>query len=73
VQRTSEPGRVAWSAAINGIFHPGATPLPVVPSAIFLPVIIGTPLLLFPKRIAQMLTALPCSSPTVLPVVETTM
>jgi hypothetical protein len=36
---------------------PGATPLPVLPSAIFLPVIIGTPLLLFSKRIGQVLTA----------------
>jgi hypothetical protein len=25
---------VAWSAAINGIFHPGTTPLPVLPLAI---------------------------------------
>src|SRR5499425_192273 len=25
---------VAWSAAINGVFHPSTTPLPVLPSAI---------------------------------------
>jgi hypothetical protein len=42
---------VAWSAAINGVFRPGTTPLPVLPSAIVLPVIIGAPLLLFSKRI----------------------
>ena len=37
---------VAWSAAISGVFRPGASPLPRVPLAIFLPVIIGAPLLL---------------------------
>src|SRR5215467_9216233 len=39
---------VAWSAAINGVFRTGASPLPVplLPLAIFLPVIIGVPLLL---------------------------
>jgi hypothetical protein len=38
---------VAWSAAITGVFHPGTTPLPALTLAIFLPVIIGAPLLLF--------------------------
>jgi hypothetical protein len=38
---------VAWSAAITGVFHPGTTPLPALPLAIFLPVIIGAPLLPF--------------------------
>jgi hypothetical protein len=52
---------VAWSAAVNGIFHPGTTPLPVLPSAILLPVIIGAPLLLFSKRIGQVLDAMPAS------------
>ena len=52
---------VAWSAAINGVFHPGTTPLPVLPSAIFLPVIIGAPLLLFSQRIGQVLDAMPAS------------
>src|SRR5215475_1315207 len=50
---------VAWSAAINGVFHPGTTPLPVLPSAIFLPVIIGAPLLLLSKRVGQLLDAMP--------------
>jgi hypothetical protein len=52
---------VAWSAAINGVFHPGFTPLPALPAAIFLPVIIGTPLLLFSKRVGQVLDAIPAS------------
>jgi hypothetical protein len=51
----------AWSAAINGGFHPGTTPLPALPLAIFLPVIIGAPLLLFSKRIGQALDAMPSS------------
>ncbi|MDX8523197.1 MFS transporter [Mesorhizobium sp. MSK_1335] len=52
---------VAWSAAINGVFHPDTTSLPALPSAIFLPVIIGAPLLLFSKRIGQVLDAMPAS------------
>jgi hypothetical protein len=52
---------VAWSAAINGVFHPGTTPLPALPLAIFLPVIIGAPLLLFSKRVGQVLDAMPDS------------
>jgi hypothetical protein len=40
---------VAWSAAINGVFRTGTSPLPVLPLAIFLPVIIGAPLLLSSK------------------------
>ncbi len=52
---------VAWSAAVNGIFRPGTTPLPVLPSAILLPVIIGAPLLLFSKRIGKVLDAMPAS------------
>src|SRR5207237_10204058 len=52
---------VAWSAAINGVFHPGTTPLPVLPSAILLPVIVGAPLLLFSKRIGQVLDEMPAS------------
>jgi hypothetical protein len=50
---------VAWSAAINGVFRTGASPLPLLPSAIFLPVIIGAPLLLLSKRVGQMLDAMP--------------
>lgn len=49
----------AWSAAINGVFHPGTTPLPLLPAAILLPVIIGAPLLLFSKRVGQVLDAMP--------------
>jgi hypothetical protein len=49
----------AWSAAINGVFHPGTTPLPLLPSAILLPVIIGAPVLLFSKRVGQVLDAMP--------------
>jgi hypothetical protein len=52
---------VAWSAAINGVFHPGTTPLPVLPSAIFLPVIIGAPLSLLSKRAGQVLDAMPAT------------
>jgi hypothetical protein len=52
---------VAWSAAINGVFHPGITRLPVLPSAIFLPVIIGAPLLLLSNRVGQVLDEIPAS------------
>jgi hypothetical protein len=50
---------VAWNAAINGVFRPGASPLPLLPSAIFLPVIIGAPLLLLSKRLGRVLDAMP--------------
>jgi hypothetical protein len=50
---------VAWSAAISGAFHTEASPLPILPMAILLPVIIGVPLLLLPKRLGQMLDAMP--------------
>ena len=52
---------VAWSAAINGVFRTGASPLPLLPLAIFLPVIIGVPLLLLSKRVGQVLDAMPAS------------
>lgn len=51
---------VAWSAAINGVFRTG-TGLPTLPIAIFLPVIIGAPLLLLSKRMGQVLDAMPAS------------
>ena len=51
---------VAWSAAINGVFRTG-TRLPALPIAIFLPVIIGAPLLLFSKRVGQVLDSMPAS------------
>src|SRR5262249_61782360 len=52
---------VAWSAAIPGVFRPGASPLPLLPLAIFLPVIIGAPLLLLSKRVGQVLDAMPAA------------
>src|SRR5262252_477817 len=51
---------VAWSGAINGVFRTG-TRLPALPLAIFLPVIIGAPLLLLSKRMGQVLDAMPAS------------
>lgn len=51
---------VAWSVAINGAFRTG-TRLPALPLAIFLPVIIGAPVLLLSKRIGQVLDAMPAS------------
>jgi hypothetical protein len=52
---------VAWSAAINGVFRTGASALPLLPSAIFLPVIIGAPLLLLPERVGYVLDAMPAT------------
>jgi hypothetical protein len=52
---------VAWSGAINGVFNAGATRLPLLPLAIFLPVLIGAPLLLRSKRVGQVLDAMPDS------------
>jgi hypothetical protein len=52
---------VIWSAAINGAFRIGASPVPLLPLAIFLPVIIGAPLLLRSKRMGQVLDAMPSS------------
>src|SRR5437868_10246711 len=52
---------VAWTAAINGVFRTGASPLPLLPAALILPVIIGTPLLLVAKRLGQVLHAMPAT------------
>jgi len=52
---------VAWSAAISGDFRTDASPLSVLPLAIFLPVIIGAPLLLLSKRVGQVPDAMPAS------------
>jgi hypothetical protein len=52
---------VAWSAAVSGVFVTGASPFPLLPSAIFLPVVIGAPLLLLSKRVGQVLDAMPAS------------
>ena len=51
---------VIWSAAINGVFRPGNLPL-LVPFAIFVPVIVGVPILLRSKRIGEVLDAMPAS------------
>lgn len=52
---------VAWSAAINGAFRTGVSALPMLPLAIFVPVIVGAPLLLLSKRMGQVLDAMPAS------------
>jgi len=52
---------VAWSAAINGVFRPGASPVPLLPLAIFLPVVVGAPILLLSKRMGRLLDAMPAS------------
>ncbi|WP_315837569.1 MFS transporter [Bradyrhizobium prioriisuperbiae] len=52
---------VAWTAAINGVFRAGVSPLPLLPSAIVLPVVIGSPLLLLSKRVGQLLDAMPAT------------
>ena len=52
---------VAWSAAVNGVFRTGASPLPFLPLAILLPVMVGAPLLLSSKRVGQVLDATPAS------------
>jgi hypothetical protein len=52
---------VAWSAAINGVFITGASPFPFLPLAIFLPVIMGGPMLLLSKRVGQVLDAVPAA------------
>jgi hypothetical protein len=49
----------AWTAAINGVFRTGFSPLPLLPAAIILPVIVGAPLLLVSKRVGQVLDAMP--------------
>jgi hypothetical protein len=50
---------VAWTAAINGVFRTGFSSLPLLPAAIFLPVIVGVPLLVLSKRVGQVLDAMP--------------
>jgi hypothetical protein len=52
---------VVWGAAINGVFRGGVVPVPLTPLAIFLPVIIGVPILLRSRRIGQVLDAMPAS------------
>jgi hypothetical protein len=50
-----------WGSAINGVFRSGVASLPLLPFAIFLPVIIGTPIVLVSKRMGQVLDAMPAS------------
>jgi hypothetical protein len=50
---------IVWTAAINGLFRTDAFSLPLLPLAIFLPVIVGAPLLLLSKRMGQLLDAMP--------------
>lgn len=50
---------VAWSAAINGVFRTGYSQLPLLPAAIFSPIVIGAPLLLLSRRVGQLLDAMP--------------
>ena len=52
---------LACSAAIDGAFRTNASPLPLLPLAIFLPVVIGAPLLLSSNRVGQVLDAMPAS------------
>lgn len=54
---------VVWSAAIHGVFRLSAVPppLPWLPLAIFLPLIVGAPLLLFSKRVGRVLDAMPAA------------
>lgn len=52
---------LVWSAAISGVFHPDASSLPLLPFAIFLPVIVGAPLLLLSRRVGQVLDAMPAT------------
>lgn len=48
-----------WSAAINGLFRFGATPIPLLPLALLAPLIVGLPTLLRSRRIGEVLDAIP--------------
>ena len=54
---------IVWGAAIHGVFHLSRAPstVPWLPMAIFMPVIIGAPLLLFSKRVGKVLDAMPAA------------
>jgi hypothetical protein len=52
---------VVWSAAINGVFRTSASALPLLPLAIFLPVMLGAPLLLLSRRVGQVLDGMPAT------------
>src|SRR5260221_8951413 len=55
-----------WGSAINGVFRGGVAPFPLLPFAIFLPVIIGTPIPLLSERVGQGLDAIPATLPLAL-------
>ena len=52
---------IVWHLAVTGSFQvvPGAPRLPRLPIAIFLPVIVGVPLLLWSRSVAAVLDATP--------------
>jgi hypothetical protein len=52
---------VMWSAAINGVLRLRLGPVPLVPLAFLVPVIIGVPLLLRSRRIGEVLDAMPAT------------
>jgi len=52
-------GRGLLDSGHQWVFRTGASPLPLLPSAIFLPIIIGAPLLLSSRRVGQLLDAMP--------------
>jgi hypothetical protein len=52
---------VIWGAAINGVFRLALGPVPLVPVAIFLPLIVGLPLALRSRRLGEVLDAMPAS------------
>ncbi|HTR10771.1 MAG TPA: MFS transporter [Paraburkholderia sp.] len=54
---------IVWSAAIHGVFRLSdpPPPAPMLPLAIFLPVLVGAPMLLLSSRVGQVLDAMPAS------------
>ena len=52
---------IVWPIALNGGFEPGLAQIPRLPIAIFAPVILGAPLLVFSKSIGVLLDAMPAS------------
>ena len=52
---------LAWGAAIDGAFRADASPAPLLPMAIFLPLIVGAPLLLSSRRMGAVVDATPAS------------
>jgi len=50
-----------WGLALRGVFVPGVTSVPLVPIAIFVPVVIGLVLLIRSKHMAVLLDAMPPS------------